>query len=116
MVYSRRVKYLAMSSLTPDYLDTTGRLNTIEGEFSNDLISLITVMGQFGLQGETNVSTDIGSTFIPPVRSGFETEIDHKTRFMQYVRTHNDRASYSLACILDGVCPVNFQDQVNAGK
>jgi len=47
------------------------------------------------------------------VRSEFDTADDYKIRFSQYVRNYNDRASYALACVLDGTCPVNFKTQVN---
>ena len=112
IVFTRRAKFLSVSLLTSDYIDTNGYLQAVEGQLeTGDLISLITVMGDIGPQPE-----DLGSTFIPPVRSSYSTELDYKTRFMQYVRTHNDRASYSLACILDGDCPVNFRDQINKFK
>ena len=108
IVHSRRAKFIAISTLTNDFLDTTGEISTVEGSFENqNLLSFITSRGLFDFQN----GHSIGSTFIPPVRSEFETKLDYKYRFMQYVRTYNDRASYSLACVLDGVCPVNFLNQ-----
>jgi len=110
VITTRRAKFVAISALTFDYLDTTGWLSTFEGELeSGDLISMIVEMGQFGF----TPGTEIKSTFSAPVRSEFETAIDFRTRFSQYIRNVNDRASYSLACVLDGVCPVNFRDQLN---
>jgi hypothetical protein len=118
IVKTRRAKFVAISGLTDDYLDTTGYVHSVEGQLGNmnlesaDLESLIAGMGQFGFgSGEM-----IASTFIPPVRSEYETAADWKYRFMQYVRTHNDRAAYSLACIVDGVCPVNFKNQITVGQ
>lgn len=109
----RRAKYLALSTLTPDMLATTGYLSAFEGEFeSGDLLSLIIEMGQFGFAS----STEIRSTFAPPIRSEYETAIDYKTRYMQYVRNYNDRASYALACVIDGFCPVDFASQVRDGQ
>ena len=109
----RRAKYLALSTLTADMLGTTGFLSAFEGEFeSGDLLSLIIEMGQFGFAS----STEIRTTFAPPLRSEYETAIDYKTRYMQYVRNYNDRASYALACVIDGFCPVDFASQVYDGQ
>lgn len=113
VITTRRAKFVAISRLTPDYLDTTGWLNTFEGELeSGDLISMIVEMGQFGF----TPGTEIQSTFAAPVRSEFQTAVDFRIRFSQYVRNVNDRASYSLACVLDNICPVNFRDQLTAGN
>ena len=75
---------------------------------SGDMISMIVEMGQFGF----TAGQYIQSTFKRPVRSEFETAIDFQTRYHQYINNVNDRASYSLACVLDGICPVNFRDQL----
>jgi len=109
IVASRRAKFMAISELTPDMMDTTGALNSFEGELdSGDLISMIIEMGQFGF----GAGEDIQSTFRPPIRSEYDTAVDYKTRFYQYINNFNDRASYSLGCVLDGTCPVNFRDQL----
>ena len=109
IIFSRKVKFVAISTLTFDFLETTGYVKTYEGQLeNNNLISLITNMGQFGLQPNENID----STFVPPVRSSYQTELDYKIRFMQYIRSFNDRSSYSLACVLDGVYPVNYRNQV----
>ena len=109
VVGSRRAKFMALSELTDDLMDTTGNLNSFEGELdSGDLISMIIEMGQFGFAAGTTAK----STFAPPVRSEFDTAKDYKTRFRQYMSFPNDRASYSLACVIDGMCPVNFLDQM----
>ncbi len=108
----RRAKFLAISELTSDYMDTTGVLNTIEGEYdSGNLISIVTNLYQFGF-GPGNATR---STFAPPVMSEFKTAIDYKYRFSQYIRNYNDRATYYLACVLDGTCPVNFANQLTVG-
>jgi hypothetical protein len=114
IVTTRRAKFIAISELTLDYMDTTGRLESIEGELtSGRLISLITDLGQFGFDaGEM-----IQSTFFPPGRvAEFDTAWDYQIRYSQYVVNYNDRASYSIACVLDGVCPVNFRDQITKGN
>jgi hypothetical protein len=113
VVTTRRAKFIALSELTEDYLDTTGALSSFEGELeSGDLISLIVEMGQFGFSS----GSSIRSTFTPPVRAEFKTASDYKTRFRQYIKNVNDRATYSLACVLDGSCPVNFRDQLTVGQ
>eukprot|EP01034_Spumella_vulgaris_P021395 gene21395-27425_t len=113
VIVTRRAKFVAVSQLTYDFLDTCGWLSAFEGEMeTGDLISLIMESGQLGFgAGEL-----IQSTFAPPVRSDYETAIDYNTRFSQYIRNHNDRASYSLACVLDGICPVNFKAQLTSGQ
>jgi len=112
VVSSRRAKFMAVSRLTDDYMDTTGVLQSFEGEFdAGNLISMIIEMGQFGF----SPGTTIKSTFSPPFMSEFNTSVDYKTRFRQYIRNFNDRAAYSLACVLDGTCPVNFEDQLTTG-
>ncbi len=114
VVTMRRAKFIAISELTEDYLDTTGRLSSFEGELGTpgevaiDLMTLIPSMGQLGF----GVGQDIKSTFVPPVRSEFDTAVDYAYRFKQYIRNPNDRASYALACVLDGVCPVNYLAQL----
>ena len=51
IVHSRRVKFIAISTLTGDYLDTTGEISTIEGSFENqNLLSFITSMALFDFQ------------------------------------------------------------------
>lgn len=113
VVGSRRAKFMALSELTEDLMDTTGNLNSFEGELdSGDLISMIIEMGQFGFAAGTTVK----STFAPPVRSEFDTASDWNTRFRQYLSFPNDRALYSLACVIDGMCPVNFMNQLTNGN
>jgi hypothetical protein len=113
VVLLRRAKYIAVSHLTPDYLDTNGWLTAFEGELdAGNLISLLTDLGQFGFGSGGTVS----STYTPPQRSEFDTAVDYKTRFSQFIYNVNDRATYSLACVLDGICPVNFRDQLTPGN
>ena len=111
VVSRRRAKYVASSRLTFDLLDTTGWLSSIEGELeSADLISLVDGMSEFGISpGE-----EILATFEAPIMSEFATSLDYKIRFRQYIRQYNDRAYYSLACVIDGVCPVNYKDQLKS--
>lgn len=112
IVLQRRAKYLAVSELTPDFMDTTGRLKSFEGELSSGaLVTLIADNGQFGF----GPGSDFESTFQKPVRSEYKTAYDYKYRFRQFIRNRNDRAEYSLSCVINGVCPVNFADQLTVG-
>ena len=116
VAYRRRSKFIALSALTPDYMDTSGFLNVYEGEFdAGNLVTMIAELGQYGFKvDETYKNTSkFRSTFPAPVRSEYETQLDYKYRFRQYIHNYNDRASYALACAIDGICPVNFRDQIN---
>ena len=105
----RRAKYIALSELTADYLDTTGVLTSIEGEFeAGNLISMITNLGQFGFGPGSKLS----STFMGPKRTNFSTAIDYKYRFRQYMLDYNDRAEYALACVVDGICQNNYANHL----
>ena len=86
-----------------------GYLSSIEGELTTGyLVSLIIEMGQFGITADT---TQISSTYRQPDKaSGFDTQTDYKIRFRQYIDNYNDRAQYSLACVIDGICPVNYKN------
>ena len=109
----RRAKHVAISALTEDYLDTNGILNSFEGELSSGhLVTLIADLGQFGFGPGSN----IGSTDPKVVRSGYSTAYDYRSRFRQYIVNRNDRAQYSLACVVDGVCPNNFKEQLTYGN
>lgn len=113
VVMQRRAKYVAISELSDDYLDTTGIQNSFEGELSSGhLTTMIASMGQFGF-GPGN---QIRSTDPKVVRSGYETAYDYRSRFRQYIVNKNDRAQYSLACVVDGVCPNNFKDHLTFGN
>ena len=74
------------------------------------MIAMITQYGQFGF----SAGDSFGTTFEPPVfAEGFKMQSDWDTRFHQYENSYNDRAFYSLACVLNPAsCPVNFADQI----
>ncbi|GMI25152.1 hypothetical protein TrRE_jg7627, partial [Triparma retinervis] len=111
IVEQRRAKFVAISKLTDDYLDTSGVVKSFEGEMedSKDLITLMKGNNGFGW----DAGEELGSTYQPQVFTEFQTADDWETRFHQYETNYNDRARFSLACTLDGTCPVNFKDQVN---
>ena len=56
---------------------------------------------------------DVAQFAVRLLRPEYETAIDYNYRFRQYMQNFNDRASYALACAIDGICPVNFKKQVN---
>lgn len=57
----------------------------------------------------------LSSTLIRQLSGDYETAPDVLRRFRQYQTSENDRARYSLACQLDGTCPVNFRDEITVG-
>ena len=120
VVVTRRTKYVAISRLTDDFLDTSGILYTFEGELEAeaDMMLLQAELGMFDWTvPETfaeNGGMDGSTTFKRPVfSSDFKMAGDWDSRFYQYVTKPNDRSKYSLACALDGECPVNFASQVS---
>ncbi|KAL9182021.1 hypothetical protein ACHAXT_012364 [Thalassiosira profunda] len=105
VVERRRAKYVAVSRLTDDYLDTNGVVRTFAGELvGRDLLELARQYNTQDSFGWTSGFVDaIGSTFQPQV---------HDVRFSQDRapsdgRQPNDRASYSPACVFDGQCSKN---------
>ena len=70
VIERRRSKYIAISRLTDDYLDTTGHVHAVEGELEGlDLLTLVRedqsprILDIFGFRPDDN--DDIGSTFQP---------------------------------------------------
>ena len=118
IVEQRRAKFVAVSRLTDDYLDTSGILTSYEGELEDgmDLITLINLgRGSANPFGWTS-GQDLSSTFHPQRHSPhFGQAEDWDTRLHQYEENFNDKALYSTACVNDGQCPVNFKDQVALG-
>lgn len=113
IVSRRRAKFLAVSAMTTDFMDTSGWLSSYEGEFeSGALLTMMNNVGDFGFTAQDIIQ----STFQRPILSEFKTAADYKIRFRQFIRQYNDRAYYSLACIIDGVCPVNYKDEITVGQ
>ena len=124
VVETRRAKFIAISRLTDDYLDTTGQMTSFEGELEDgaDLVSLFQQTkksnnGDIPFAWSLPKATDgIASTFKPKVHSPHFTQADDfDTRYHQYIRNHNDRATYSTSCQFDGECPVDFASQISDG-
>jgi hypothetical protein len=120
VVQTRRAKFIAISRLTNDYLDTTGQTTRFEGEMEEgvDLISLFEHANEdipFGWSFPAKAD-EVTSTFEPLMHSPHFTQADDfDTRYHQYISHYNDRATYSTACQLDGECPVDFASQLTSG-
>ena len=116
VVETRRAKFVAVSTLTPDLLDTTGALDTFEGELEDmDLDGLMQSYGQFDWSILGNGDPK-ATTFQQPIEApdvfNLKPRLKSATRFHQYQTHYNDRAFYSLSCVYDGTCPVQFEDQL----
>ncbi|KAH8073924.1 hypothetical protein JL721_2476 [Aureococcus anophagefferens] len=116
IVETRRAKYVAVSTLTPDLLDTTGALDAFEGELEDmDLDGLMQSYGQFDWSILGNGDPK-ATTFQQPIEApdvfNLKPRLKSATRFHQYQTHYNDRAFYSLSCVYDGTCPVQFEDQL----
>lgn len=110
----RRSKYVAVSRLTDDYLDTSGVLMTFEGELEEgaDLLSLVK---QFGSKGAAPFgwSARDGEFKYPNPKSRIHDNHHFSQKIKdfdqhQYEQRLNDRSFYSPACVYDGQCPNNF--------
>ena len=162
-VQQRRAKYIAISRLTDDYLDTNGEVHIIEGSLyehsSTDasgrdanmttalLNRLIDEHSRLFSSLQSNQHSDFGknvegtgsllsfewisdkantsridntehAAYIPVQSYSyyFGTDYQQEIIFQQYARHFNDRAYYSPACIIDGICPVNMKDQTTTTK
>lgn len=97
-VEKRTAKFIAVSRLTPDYLDTTGALSVYEGELEEgaDLSFIVSQARQtFGwnLKNEQKLK----GTYSPPVTSSaFQNELEPSSNQYQYQKNYNDQAEYSL--------------------
>lgn len=140
VAFSRTARFVAISTLTSDGLDTTGVLKTVEGgvELNRPLTSLVDPAETFGITiDEFNTTMTslaelqrmaydpettrrFGSTFNSP--TVFETRFntdkasnkDWSIQFKQYVYSYGDRSEYSVGCVIDGTCSVNFKNQTIA--
>lgn len=116
VVERRREKFVSVSKLTEDFLDTTGVQSNYEGRLE-DNINLITIMKESVINGfKWNSGSNLGTTYQSDIEDKyFRTIEDWERRFHQFEHSYNDRALYSTACVLDGICPVNFKDQQTEG-
>ena len=108
---SRRAKFIAVSRLTPDYLDTSGIVKTFEGELENaDILSLVRQYNQgesniFGWKAESPEDQIDMSTFKPRIHHNQFTQVlNSNLVHNQYETSLNDRLFYSPACVYDNQC------------
>lgn len=127
VVEKRRTKYVAISQLTEDYLDTTGVLHSLEGELATsnsngsqavDAEYLLALVGAsagdvnelvFGWEGlfpaKSHLAWEASYSYHPPLYSSkFTSSADWDTLFHDYEIQYHDKAYYSPACVLDGDC------------
>eukprot|EP00569_Conticribra_weissflogii_P010713 CAMPEP_0171379434 /NCGR_PEP_ID=MMETSP0879-20121228/26580_1 /TAXON_ID=67004 /ORGANISM="Thalassiosira weissflogii, Strain CCMP1336" /LENGTH=932 /DNA_ID=CAMNT_0011890197 /DNA_START=3 /DNA_END=2798 /DNA_ORIENTATION=+ len=109
----RRAKYVAVSRLTDDYLDTDGFLTTYEGELE-DGADLLTIVNQLRSKDDSlfdwkmeksngNSEDMIRSTFQDHVIDRYGAigrENDHDDK--QYNVKFGDRSLFSPGCVIDG--------------
>lgn len=111
IVFERRTKYIAISQLTDDYMDTTGVAYILEGETLDDepLVDLIEQFDPFNFStlvvNNHNDTTQrhIHGDIKPPFN--FTTADDWETRYWQYYDEPGDRWNDT----------VNFRDQITEG-
>lgn len=98
VVEKRTAKFIAVSRLTDDYLDTTGALSVYEGELEEgaDLSFIVSQAKQkFGWNHKNGQVSQ--STFTSLVTdSGFQNEVEANLRRNQYQKDYNDQAEYSF--------------------
>ncbi|KAL7543301.1 hypothetical protein ACHAXR_012700 [Thalassiosira sp. AJA248-18] len=112
----RRAKFVAVSRLTDDYLDTSGAVKTFEGELDGaDLLSLVRQYNNesdaFGWKADSDsANNDIGAAYQPQIHDNTFTQAKGwKLEHNQYEKHFIDRSFYSPSCVYDGQCPVNFK-------
>lgn len=117
VVERRRAKYIAVSRLTDDYLDTSGIITTMEGELDGaDLFSLILEYDSEHsniFKWMTKVLIDdyddddgddaaICSTFQPQRHDPlFAQSLNGNLEYHEYEMQYNDRSRYSPATVFD---------------
>lgn len=112
IVQRRRAKYISISKLTDDYLDTTGIVASFEGSLENgsDLLSLVRqfVRRDYPFNWPRGTGEDVGTIYQQPIHDDyFSQHRDGINPLHQYEARYNDKSHHSLSCILDGACPQN---------
>ena len=109
IILKRTAKFVAVSRLTHDYLDTSGILWSYEGELENgsDISSIVSDAKKhfYNAAGDS-----IQDAYFTPIHLETEEQTmhwDHKLH--QFENEYNDRSFHSLACVIDGKCPINFK-------
>ncbi len=106
IVQKRRAKFIAVSQLTFDYLDTNGALSKFEGELEDGAdLSFIVNRAKESHPFGWKSGEEIGTTFTPQVHHPLFETSKISNEFHQYNNEYNDKAFYSLQCVIDGNCP-----------
>ncbi|KAL7554304.1 hypothetical protein ACHAWF_017742 [Thalassiosira exigua] len=103
VVERRRAKYVAVSRLTDDYLDTTGLVHSFEGEADHrNLLSLVRQCNKqtISFGWESNFPQNVGTTFKPRMH---DNQFAQAVNWLghQYEVVFNDLSSYSPASVYD---------------
>jgi hypothetical protein len=111
IVERRRAKFIAVSKLTEDYLDTTGLVSKFEGELEDGSdLSVIINQAKMSFPFGWNHGDEVEAINKPQiVHPDFKISTNHDGKNQQ-----NSNAFYSIQCVLDGICPTNFEDQIGA--
>ena len=106
IVQKRRAKFIAVSQLTFDYLNTNGALSKFEGELENGAdLSFIVNRAKESNSFRWKPGKEIDSTFTPQVHHPSFESLTTNNEFHQYDSEYNDKFFYSLQCVVDGICP-----------
>ena len=107
----RRAKFIAVSKLTEDYLDTTGAVAVLEGELDGgeDLIALVwefkkgTDSDLFQWSSALGAERTVASTYQPPITdSTFSQQVFWEGKQRQYEEKYGDKGRESAHSVLDG--------------
>ena len=106
IVQKRRAKFIAVSQLTFDYLNTNGALSKFEGELENgaDLSFIVNRAKEFN-SFRWKPGKEIDSNFTPQAHHPSFESLTTNNEFHQYDSEYNDKSFYSLQCVVDGICP-----------
>jgi hypothetical protein len=114
VVQQRRAKYVAISKLTDDYLDTSGVVTTYEGglEEGADLLSLVQQFVNKDIPFEWAAKEEqVGTAYQPRVHD-MHFISQPRDASHQYETQFNDHSLYSTSCVYDGQCPENFSSSI----
>ena len=98
VVERRTAKFIAISRLTADYLDTTGVLSVYEGELEEGAdLSFIVSQAKQNFGWNLKDEQKLQSTFSAQLTiSTFQNELVRNPKQNQYQKNYNDQAEYSL--------------------
>ena len=106
------------------HYDKDEAMASIQGVMKLPLVSTVTYLTDIGAptlilnqttidgNAEARIATTFQPPLLPPDDFNLKPRREALGRFHQYSFQPNDRARYSLSCIYDLTCPVNFNDQL----